>query len=69
MTDGQSASMSWCQAPISGLQPDVYFSQRAVGLLMWSDISDEKMDLSFTITAGSRQRSHSRAKVLRDSCT
>jgi hypothetical protein len=25
MTDGQSASLSWCQAPILGLRPDFYY--------------------------------------------
>jgi hypothetical protein len=56
-TDGQSASLSWCQAP-SGTQ--------VAGLLMWVVLSDERMGLSFTIAAGPRQRSHSRARVPRD---
>jgi hypothetical protein len=35
MTDGQSASLSWCQAPILGLRPDLYYCQTVAGLLMW----------------------------------
>jgi hypothetical protein len=58
-TNGQSASLSWCQAPIWGLIPDFYICQTA-GLLMWGALSDERMDLLFTIPAGPCQRSHSR---------
>jgi hypothetical protein len=36
------------------------------GLLMWGALSDERMGLSFTIAAGSCQRSHSRVRVPRD---
>jgi hypothetical protein len=35
-TDGQSASQSWCQAPIWGLRPDFYYCQTVAGLLMWA---------------------------------
>jgi hypothetical protein len=38
------------------------------GLLMWSALSDDRMGLSFTAAAGPSQRSHSRARVPRDSC-
>jgi hypothetical protein len=31
--DGQSASPSWCKAPIWGLRPDLYYCQTVVGLL------------------------------------
>jgi hypothetical protein len=58
-TDGQSASLSWCQAPIWGLRPDFYDCQTVAGLLMWGALSDERTDLSCIITAGSRQRNHS----------
>jgi hypothetical protein len=34
---------------------------------MWSALSDERTGLSFTIAAGSRQRSHSRVRVPRNS--
>jgi hypothetical protein len=34
-TDGQSASLSWCQAPIWGPRPDFYYCQTVAGLLMW----------------------------------
>jgi hypothetical protein len=37
-----------------------------VDLLMWGAFSDERMDLSFTIAAGSSQRSHSQVRVQRD---
>jgi hypothetical protein len=33
------------------------------GLLMWGAFCDERTGLSFTIAAGSRQRSHSRVRV------
>jgi hypothetical protein len=58
MTDGQSASLSWCQAPTRGLRSDIYYCQTVAGLLMWSDLSDERTGLPFTIAAGPRQRSH-----------
>jgi hypothetical protein len=66
-TYGQSVSLSWCKAPVWGLRPDFYFYQRVAGLLMWGALSDEKTGLSFTISAGSRQHSHSRVRVSRDS--
>jgi hypothetical protein len=56
---GQSASLSWCRAPIWGLQPNFYFRQTFAGLLMWSAISDERTGLPFTVAAGRRHRSHS----------
>jgi hypothetical protein len=34
---------------------------------MWGALSDERTGLSFTIAAASRQRSHSRVRVSRDS--
>jgi hypothetical protein len=39
-TDAQSASLSWCQAPIWGLWPDFYYCQTVAGLLMWDALSD-----------------------------
>jgi hypothetical protein len=33
-TDSQSASLSWCQAPISGLSSDFYYCQTVACLLM-----------------------------------
>jgi hypothetical protein len=44
-TDSQSASLSWCQAPIWGLRPDA-------GLLMWGALSDERTSLSFSPPSG-----------------
>jgi hypothetical protein len=57
-TDGQSARLSWCQAPIWGLRRDSYYRQKVAGLLMWGALSDEWTGLLFTIPAGPRQRSH-----------
>jgi hypothetical protein len=34
---------------------------------MWGVLSDDKTSLSFTVAPGSRQRSHSRVRVPRDS--
>jgi hypothetical protein len=48
-TDGQSASLSWCQAPIWGLWPDFYYCQTIAGLLMWGALSGERSGLSFTM--------------------
>jgi hypothetical protein len=62
-TDGQSASLSWNKAPIWGLRPDPSYCQTVAGLLMWDTVSDERTGLSFTIAAGPRQRSCSRARV------
>jgi hypothetical protein len=66
MTEGQSASLSWCQAPM-GLRPYFYYCQTVAGLLMWGTLSDERMGLPFTIAAGLRQRSHSSVWVPQDS--
>jgi hypothetical protein len=49
MTDGQSASLSWCQAPIWVLRPDSFFSLTLAGLSMWGALSDERTGLSFTM--------------------
>jgi hypothetical protein len=62
-TDGQSASLSWYKALIWGIRPDFYYCQTAAGLLMWGALSDETTNLSFTISAGTRQRSHPRVRV------
>jgi hypothetical protein len=66
-TDGQSASLSWCQAPISGSRSNICYCQTVAGLLLWGNLSDERTGLSFQITAGLRPRRHSRALVPRDS--
>jgi hypothetical protein len=55
-TDGQSARLSWCKAPVWGPRPDFYYCQTVAGLLMWDALSDEKTGLSFTIAAGPCQR-------------
>jgi hypothetical protein len=55
--------LSWNKAPIWGLRPD-FISQTAAGLLIWGALSDERTGLSFTISAGPCQRSHSRVPIL-----
>jgi hypothetical protein len=67
MLDSQSASLSWCQAPIWGLRPDFYYCQTFAGLLMWGALSDKRTGLPFTIAAGPRQRSHPWFRIPRDS--
>jgi hypothetical protein len=64
--DGQSASLSWYQAPIWGLQQDLYYWSFS-GLLMWGALSEERTGLSFTIAAGPCQRNHSCVRVTWDS--
>jgi hypothetical protein len=66
-TDGQSASLSWCQRLIWVLGPDLYCCQTVEDLLIWGALSDERTGLPFKIVAGPRQRSHSWARVPRDS--
>jgi hypothetical protein len=44
-----------------------YYCQTVAGLFMWGAVSDERTDLSFTIAADPRQRSHSRVRVPWDS--
>jgi hypothetical protein len=51
-TNGQSASLSWNEAPIWGLRPDFYYCQTVAGLLMWGALSDVRTGLSFIIAAG-----------------
>jgi hypothetical protein len=69
MTDGQSAILPWCQAPIWGPRPDFYCRQTVAGLLMWGAFSDDRTGLSFAVAASPRQLSHSQVRVPRDSAT
>jgi hypothetical protein len=55
-TDGQSSSLSWCQAPIWGFRPDFYYRETVAGLLMWGSLPDERTGLPFTIQAGPSPR-------------
>jgi hypothetical protein len=48
-TDGQSASLSWSQAPIWGPRPDFCYFQTVAGLLMWGALCDERTGLSFIL--------------------
>jgi hypothetical protein len=41
-TDGQSASLLWCQAPIWDLRPDFFFYLIVACFLMWGALSDER---------------------------
>jgi hypothetical protein len=66
MTDFQSASLSRCQAPVWGPRPEFFYCWTVADLMMWGALSDVRTGLSFIITAGPRQRSHSRVRVRRD---
>jgi hypothetical protein len=61
---GQSASLL-------GVRPHLghktTFFRTAAYVLMWGDLSDEMMVVSFTITTGFRQRSHFWVRVTQDS--
>jgi hypothetical protein len=61
--DGSVASLSWDKVPIWGLGPDFYYCQTVGGFLIWGALSDKRTGLSFTISAGPRQRSQSRVPV------
>jgi hypothetical protein len=53
-------SSSWQQGPLSPAEHLRSYSFSNI-------LSEERTDLTFTIVAGPRQRSHSHARVLRDS--
>jgi hypothetical protein len=46
-TDGQSASLSWNEAPIWGLWPNLSYCLTVTSFLMWGALSDERTGLSF----------------------
>jgi hypothetical protein len=62
MTEGQSASLSWCQAPIwdpRRIFLVIFFIilfRQLMGLLIWDVLSDERSGLYFSVVAGPRQR-------------
>jgi hypothetical protein len=66
-TNGHSASLSSCQAPMWGLRLEFYYCQTVADLLMWGAVSDERTGLPFITDAGPRQRSHSWVRVPWDS--
>jgi hypothetical protein len=57
ITGGQSASLSWNEAPIWGLRPDLYYCQTVAGLLMWGALSDDRTGLSFARVTVSSNKS------------
>jgi hypothetical protein len=50
--NSQSASLSWCQAPIRGPRPNCYYCQTVAGLLMCS-FCDKETSLSLPLPAQS----------------
>jgi hypothetical protein len=66
MTDGQSASLSRCQAP-PGAHDQIFVTVRQFRVCWSGARSLTRAGLSFTIAAGPCQRSHSRVRVPRDS--
>jgi hypothetical protein len=67
-TDGQSASLSWNEAPIWDLRPDLYYCQTVAGLLMWGALSDERTGLSFARVTVSSNKSVVRMYNLHFTC-
>jgi hypothetical protein len=52
----------------SGVYDQIFITVKTfAGLLVWGALSDGRTGLSFAITAGARQRSHSRVQVSWDS--
>jgi hypothetical protein len=66
-TNGQSASLSCCQAPIWNPRPYFRYCQTLMGFLMWGVLTDKRIGLSYTIAAGPHQHCHSRVRVPGDS--
>jgi hypothetical protein len=61
---GQSVSLSGTNLdPL----PDSYYCQTVSGLLLWGTLFEKRTGLQFTIADGTRQRSHSWARVPRES--
>jgi hypothetical protein len=63
MTDGQSASLSRCEAPIWAQRRDFYYCQTVIGLLMLGALFDNRKGLLFTIADGPHQHSHSQVWI------
>jgi hypothetical protein len=45
VTDGQSASLSWCWAPIWGLWPDFYYCQTFAVFMLWGALPVKRTGL------------------------
>jgi hypothetical protein len=67
-TDGQSAIVSWYEAPMWGLRPDIYFCQIIAGLLTCGALSDERTGLSFARVTVSSNKSAVRIYNLHFTC-
>jgi hypothetical protein len=65
-TDGESARLSWWQAPIWCPRPDFYYCQDSYGFVDVGRPLWRRRGLSFIIAAGPRQHRHSRVRVPRD---
>jgi hypothetical protein len=65
----QSASLSWCWAPIWSPRPDFFFCLRTAGFLLCGALSYERMGLKFTrtIASGPCQSNHSGVQVSQNS--
>jgi hypothetical protein len=57
MIDGQSASLSWCEALIWA-QDHLCHCHTVAELLMWIAHSDESTNQLFTVATGHRRRTH-----------
>jgi hypothetical protein len=55
MTDGQSEACRGVKHPFMAQDQNLYYCLTIVGFLIRSTLSDERMGLSFTIAAGTRQ--------------
>jgi hypothetical protein len=62
MTDVQSASLVCNKTPTWDIRPNFYYCQTVAGLLVCGALSEERTDLSFTISAGARQRCNFRVE-------
>jgi hypothetical protein len=60
-TDGKAVRVSWNEAPMWGLRPDLSYSLTVASLLIWSALSDERTGLASAVIFGSefyRTRGH-----------
>jgi hypothetical protein len=43
-----TVNLSWNEAPMWGLRPDLYYCMTVLGLLVWGALSNERTDLLFS---------------------